>query len=163
MMSSMETICRPRSAKPNTWLSNMASTMIGAKPRKRISTIAFGPSTDPPFSYLSLALFLVRQPKSQLPLATTPLPQRICLARARASSSTPIHLRRSGQVLMPSREYAGHQPINPVSNGTKPIHPQGVCGPTNTSARRMTPTITRIARSRPPSFVNAEIFTLSLQ
>ena len=30
------------------------------------------------------------------------------------------------QVEMPKIEYAGHQPISPVTNGTTPIHPSGV-------------------------------------
>ena len=60
-------------------------------------------------------------------------------------------VQRFGQVRTPSSVYAGQKPTIPVSNGTMPIQPHGVCGPTNTSAIKNSPTITRNRRSRLPS------------
>src|SRR5690554_5317514 len=49
--------------------------------------------------------------------------------------------------------------MRPVTSGTTPIHPQGVCGPTKTRLISTKPSSTRMLRSIVPAFLVIALFT----
>jgi hypothetical protein len=71
------------------------------------------------------------------------------------------------QALNPNTLYAGHQPIIPVTNGTRPISPHGysisVKGPTKDNATTTAPTRTLNNRSIPHTFAMTHLVMLTFE